>query len=86
MREAGLNLPIDFIGFDNFIELAANRRFWSSFGIGLVWAFGVTILQFLASLGLALLLNSNLKLAGSPAPSPSSRGRCRPWSSRSCGG
>ncbi len=39
-----------------------NELFWSSFKIGLIWAFSVTTLQFLAAMGLALLLNENLKL------------------------
>lgn len=60
--EAGLNKPVDFNGVDNYARLLDNDLFWSSFKIGLIWAFGVTILQFLASLGLALLLNLDLRL------------------------
>jgi multiple sugar transport system permease protein len=60
--KAGLNQPTNFTGIDNYTKLLGNDLFWSSFRIGLVWAFGVTILQFLASLGLALLLNLNLRL------------------------
>jgi multiple sugar transport system permease protein len=59
---AGLNAETSFNGLDNYVELAGNELFWSSFKIGLVWAFSVTILQFLASLGLALLLNLDLRL------------------------
>ncbi|MFL6121059.1 carbohydrate ABC transporter permease [Actinophytocola sp.] len=60
--KAGLNQPVIFTGLDNYTTLLGNDLFWSSFRIGLVWAFGVTILQFLASLGLALLLNLDLRL------------------------
>jgi multiple sugar transport system permease protein len=60
--EAGLNVETHVNGLDNYIELAGNGLFWDSFTIGLVWAFSVTILQFLASLGLALLLNLDLRL------------------------
>jgi multiple sugar transport system permease protein len=60
--KAGLNQPVNFNGVDNYTRLLDNDLFWSSFRIGLIWAFGVTILQFLASLGLALLLNANLRL------------------------
>lgn len=60
--EAGLNQPVNYNGVDNYTKLGGNELFWSSFRIGLIWAFGVTILQFLASLGLALLLNLNLRL------------------------
>jgi len=58
------NDVIDFIGFGNFIELAGDRRFWSSFGIGLVWAVSVAVLTLVSAMGLALLLNSDLKLKG----------------------
>ncbi|GAA1689850.1 sugar ABC transporter permease [Glycomyces endophyticus] len=60
--EAGLNAETNFNGLDNYVALAGNELFWNSFKIGLIWAFSVTILQFLASLGLALLLNLNLRL------------------------
>jgi multiple sugar transport system permease protein len=60
--EAGLGKVTHFNGVDNYARLLDNELFWSSFRIGLIWAFGVTILQFLASLGLALLLNLDLRL------------------------
>jgi multiple sugar transport system permease protein len=60
--EAGLNAETHFNGLDNYVALAGNELFWNSFKIGLIWAFSVTILQFLASLGLALLLNLDLRL------------------------
>jgi multiple sugar transport system permease protein len=60
--KAGLNVAVNFNGVDNYTKLLGNELFWSSFRIGLIWAFGVTILQFLASLGLALLLNLDLRL------------------------
>lgn len=62
--KAGLNAVVSFNGFDNYVRLAGNELFWNSFRIGLIWAFGVTVLQFLASLGLALLLNLDLKFRG----------------------
>ncbi|MEV0845423.1 sugar ABC transporter permease [Streptomyces sp. NPDC049954] len=49
-------------GLDNFADLRLDSLFWDSFRIGLVWAVSVTVLQFLMSLGLALLLNQNLRL------------------------
>ncbi len=60
--KAGLNVVTRFVGVDNFTRLADNDLFWSSFRIGLVWALSVTVLQFLAGLGLALLLNLDLRL------------------------
>jgi multiple sugar transport system permease protein len=59
--KAGLNIPTHWIGVDNFTRLWHNDLFWDSFRIGLVWAFSVTIMQFLLALGLALLLNENLR-------------------------
>jgi multiple sugar transport system permease protein len=60
--KAGLNAVVTFNGVENYGRLLTNELFWNSFRIGLIWAFGVTILQFFASLGLALLLNLDLKL------------------------
>jgi multiple sugar transport system permease protein len=60
--KAGLNQATHFTGIDNYTKLLGNELFWKSFRIGLIWAFGVTILQFLASLGLALLLDLDLRL------------------------
>ncbi|WP_307447047.1 MULTISPECIES: carbohydrate ABC transporter permease [Microbacterium] len=61
---AGYNRPVNFNGIDNYTELLGNDLFWQSFRVGLIWAFSVTILQFLASMGLALLLNMNLRFRG----------------------
>jgi multiple sugar transport system permease protein len=60
--KAGLNATVSFNGVDNYTKLMSNELFWNSFRIGLIWAFGVTLLQFFASLGLALLLNLDLKI------------------------
>jgi multiple sugar transport system permease protein len=60
--QAGLDQVTHFTGFDNYVELMGNDLFWSSFRIGLVWAVSVTVLQFVAAMGLALLLNEDLRL------------------------
>ncbi len=60
--KAGLNVTVNFTGIDNYTRLLGNGLFWNSFKIGLIWSFSVTILQFLAALGLALLLNQRLHL------------------------
>ncbi|OON82949.1 carbohydrate ABC transporter permease [Streptomyces tsukubensis] len=49
-------------GLENFANLRLDSLFWESFKIGLIWAVSVTALQFLMSLGLALLLNQNLRM------------------------
>lgn len=59
---AGLNAETTFNGVENYIDLIGYELFWESFRIGAIWALSVTALQFLASLGLALLLNLDIKL------------------------
>ncbi|WP_117210657.1 carbohydrate ABC transporter permease [Allorhizocola rhizosphaerae] len=61
---AGRNVEVNFTGFANYQELLKDELFWGSFRIGLLWAFGVTVLQFLLALGLALLLNQPLRFRG----------------------
>ncbi|MET7994662.1 sugar ABC transporter permease [Amycolatopsis sp. NPDC005232] len=53
-----------FAGLDNFARLGGNALFWDSLRIGMIWTVGVTLLQLAAAMGLALLLNSGLKLQG----------------------
>ncbi|GAA2077817.1 sugar ABC transporter permease [Streptomyces albiaxialis] len=59
--QMGRTVDTDFVGVDNFRTLRLDSLFWESFRIGLVWAVCVTALQLLLSLGLALLLNQNLR-------------------------
>ncbi|WP_327091601.1 sugar ABC transporter permease [Nonomuraea sp. NBC_01738] len=61
---ASRNREVSFTGLENFTRLLTDGDFWSSFKIGLIWSVSVTLLQFLAALGLALLLNQNLRLRG----------------------
>ncbi|MET0525333.1 MAG: sugar ABC transporter permease [Nocardioides sp.] len=60
--QAGLNQVTHFTGLQNYQDLLDNELFWNSFKIGLIWAFSVTFLQFVAGMGLALLLNQDLRL------------------------
>jgi multiple sugar transport system permease protein len=60
--QSGRTAPTQWIGGLNFRDLLHDTLFWESFRIGLVWAVGVTVPQFLLALGLALLLNQNLRL------------------------
>ena len=59
--QAGFQVAYQFNGLDNYVRLLQDDVFWNSFKIGLIWAFSVTILQFLLALGLALLLNAGLR-------------------------
>ncbi|MGW5677768.1 carbohydrate ABC transporter permease [Streptomyces sp. NPDC003860] len=60
--QAGRTQPTQWIGTLNFQDLLKDTLFWESFGIGLLWAVGVTVPQFALALGLALLLNQDLRL------------------------
>ncbi|MFC4564589.1 carbohydrate ABC transporter permease [Nocardiopsis mangrovi] len=59
---SGRNVDVGFVGLENFAELLADGDFWASFQIGLVWAVSVTALQLAAGMGLALLLDQDLRL------------------------
>ncbi|WP_254886141.1 carbohydrate ABC transporter permease [Streptomyces sp. NA02950] len=59
--QSGRTEPTEWIGLLNFQDLAHDTLFWESFRIGLVWAVAVSVPQFLLALGLALLLNQNLR-------------------------
>jgi multiple sugar transport system permease protein len=58
---AGLGLPTNFIGLDNFRKLIHDELFVNSFKIGLIWASTVTAIQFVLALGLALLLKQPVR-------------------------
>ncbi len=61
---SGRNAETSFVGLANFFDLMSDGDFWSSFRIGMIWAVSVTFLQFCASLGLALLLDQDLRFRG----------------------
>jgi multiple sugar transport system permease protein len=63
-ERAGIGIPTHVVGFANFVSLWHDSLFLDSFRIGLIWAVSVTAAQFLLSLGLALLLDENLRLRG----------------------
>jgi multiple sugar transport system permease protein len=58
---AGLGVPTNFIGLDNFRALLDDELFINSFKIGLIWSVTVTAIGFFCALGLALLLTQNLR-------------------------
>jgi multiple sugar transport system permease protein len=61
---AGLDVPTNFIGLDNFRDLLHDDLFVNSFKIGLIWSVSVTGIQFVLALGLALLLSQSLRGRG----------------------
>lgn len=60
--QSGRTRATQWTGTLNFQDLLHDGLFWESFRIGLVWAVGVTVPQFVLALGLALLLNENLRM------------------------
>ena len=48
-----------FVGFDNYLQLAGDRRFWTALSNTFWWTFGSVTFQFLLGLGLAILLTRN---------------------------
>ena len=58
---AGYDVTFSFNGLENYVRLVQDDLFWSSFRISLIWAFGVTSIQFILALCLALLLNAGLR-------------------------
>ncbi|MBF8194037.1 sugar ABC transporter permease [Nonomuraea sp. K274] len=58
------NHETSFVGLENLSRLLTESDFWASFRIGMIWAVSVTVLQFVAALGLALLLNERLRFSG----------------------
>ncbi|MYT73943.1 MULTISPECIES: sugar ABC transporter permease [unclassified Streptomyces] len=59
--QSGRTAATQWVGTLNFRDLLHDTLFWESFRIGLVWAVGVTVPQFVLALGLALLLDQNLR-------------------------
>ncbi|MFE0083953.1 sugar ABC transporter permease, partial [[Kitasatospora] papulosa] len=57
--QSGRTRSTQWVGVLNFQDLLHDTLFWDSFRIGLLWAVGVTVPQFVLALGLALLLNAN---------------------------
>ncbi|TDQ00808.1 carbohydrate ABC transporter permease [Labedaea rhizosphaerae] len=52
-----------FVGLDNYVKLLTGQigRFWSQFGITLIWTFACVIFHYTIGLGLAMLLNRPLR-------------------------
>lgn len=56
---AGIDIPIKFIGLDNFKYMLTDKQFFASFKLGLIWTTCVTSLTTIMGVCLALLLNQN---------------------------
>ena len=59
----GIGLPDDFVGLDNFVEVAADPQFWNSFGNSLMYTGALVIIVVPTALVMALILNSKIVVA-----------------------
>jgi multiple sugar transport system permease protein len=57
MGEATLSRPSEFVGFDQYRKVLDDPIFQPALRRTLLWAFGVTVMQFILGLSMALLLN-----------------------------
>jgi len=52
---------IKFVGFGNFIQLLSDSRFWNTARVTLIFVLGGVALQYVVGLGIALLLNQDIR-------------------------
>ncbi len=55
---------VPFVGFENYQQLFSNPEFWNSLRITFTFVFLAISLEFILGMGLALLLNHDLKAKG----------------------
>jgi multiple sugar transport system permease protein len=53
-----------FVGLSNFARMLGDVAFWSSFRIGFIWTFSVTLGVLVLGMSLAMLLNARLPFQG----------------------
>lgn len=53
----GIGLPLDFVGFQNYIEIIRDQFFWNAFGNTFTYTIAVVPVQLLVALVLAVILN-----------------------------
>lgn len=59
-----LGRAAQYIGFQNYRALLADRAFWSALGASVIWVAGSVVPQFLLGLGMALVLNQTFRGRG----------------------
>ena len=65
LTDWNINTPkINFVGLKNFRDLFADKKLLAALGHTLIYAFSVTILRNAIGLGLALVLNTKMRLRG----------------------
>jgi multiple sugar transport system permease protein len=52
---------IRFAGFSNFVQLVSDKRFWNTARVTLIFVLGGVALQYVVGLGIALLLNQEVR-------------------------
>ncbi len=51
----------EFVGFANYVRLWGDAFFWESFAVTLIFAFTVVVVEMVIGVGLALLLDRNIR-------------------------
>ena len=57
----GYSQNMKFVGFNNYLKMTTDNRFWMAFRNSLIYGFGSTLLQNVMGLAFALLVNSRFK-------------------------
>jgi ABC-type sugar transport system permease subunit len=53
----GIGLPVDFVGFQNYLDIARDQFFWNAFGNTFLYTIAVVPVQLLIALALSVVLN-----------------------------
>lgn len=61
------NLPVEFVGFDNYASILTDSGFWNSVIVTLIIGISSTVLQLVLGLTLALLLDIKGRFGKAPA-------------------
>jgi multiple sugar transport system permease protein len=61
VHQAKYGRVTDFIGFDNYISLFADGRFWNAMGVAMIFVVIAVPVEFMLGLAGALVLNQNIR-------------------------
>jgi multiple sugar transport system permease protein len=61
VHQAKYGRVTDFIGFDNYISLFADGRFWNAMGVAMIFVAIAVPVEFMLGLAGALVLNQNIR-------------------------
>ena len=55
----GIGLPVDFVGLQNYLDIARDQFFWNAFGNTFLYTLAVVPVQLLIALALSVILNQH---------------------------